>query len=339
MSHTRIEKNENNLKEATLMERVAGTVPAILVQVGTLHSLDTVAKRIINSKEKNIMIDGVKQAAKKLNNIIFLDMKNAPWLNRYFSLYAGILSGLLYKVLQFTYKFSFQPEVAKFIKKSETDKFASKILPTSLVNPFVQAIAGAITGAFEVIFLPLDMVKIKKQNNPELKKTSSVRIISQEYKSNGLQGLYKSAGITIARNIPGSAALFLFPALVYSYVFRKKKSEASALEQGFANVTGAIGSLACSNPQDVVKIRIQSGHEMKSARHVASNIIQHEGYRAFGKGLGVKLITQVPKLSLVPYLSDEFTRHINNVGLFARKNEQRTIACRHEQEHQARLRS
>ena len=60
-----------------------------------------------------------------------------------------------------------------------------------------------MVGAGEVVLLPLDRLKIQRQINPD--STSQLReVLSPQ----GLRAAYRGVGITLLRNIPGSAGFF-----------------------------------------------------------------------------------------------------------------------------------
>lgn len=62
----------------------------------------------------------------------------------------------------------------------------------------------SLTGIGEVVLLPLDVLKIKMQTNPEaIKGRGLVKLITEE----GLGSLYRGWGWTMARNAPGSFAV------------------------------------------------------------------------------------------------------------------------------------
>lgn len=67
----------------------------------------------------------------------------------------------------------------------------------------MHATAGSLIGIGEIVLLPLDVLKIKRQTNPEAFRGRGVfRIVADE----GM-GLYRGAGWTAARNAPGSFAV------------------------------------------------------------------------------------------------------------------------------------
>lgn len=67
----------------------------------------------------------------------------------------------------------------------------------------MHATAGSIIGIGEIVILPLDVLKIKRQTNPEAFRGRGLfKIIADE----GF-GLYRGWGWTAARNAPGSFAV------------------------------------------------------------------------------------------------------------------------------------
>ncbi len=64
----------------------------------------------------------------------------------------------------------------------------------------------SLIGIGEIILLPLDVLKIKRQTNPEAFRGRGVFKIVQD---EGM-GLYRGAGWTAARNAPGSFAVSSF---------------------------------------------------------------------------------------------------------------------------------
>lgn len=72
----------------------------------------------------------------------------------------------------------------------------------------MQATAGSLIGIGEVILLPLDVLKIKAQTNPEAFGNHKGFGMARMLWSEG-RGLYAGAGATMLRNAPGSFALFV----------------------------------------------------------------------------------------------------------------------------------
>ena len=76
---------------------------------------------------------------------------------------------------------------------------------------------GSMTGIGEVVLLPLDVLKIKMQTNPDaLRGRGFFKLITDE----GIASLYRGWGWTMARNAPGSFALFGGSAATKEYLFK-----------------------------------------------------------------------------------------------------------------------
>lgn len=75
----------------------------------------------------------------------------------------------------------------------------------------------SMTGIGEVVLLPLDVLKIKMQTNPDaLRGRGFFKLITDE----GIASLYRGWGWTMARNAPGSFALFGGSAATKEYLFK-----------------------------------------------------------------------------------------------------------------------
>lgn len=118
------------------------------------------------------------------------------------------------------------------------------------------AAAGSLIGIGEIVLLPLDVLKIKRQTNPEsFKGRGFIKILRDE----GLFNLYRGWGWTAARNAPGSFALFGGNAFAKEYILGLKDYSQATWSQNFiSSIVGACSSLIVSAPLDVIKTRIQN---------------------------------------------------------------------------------
>jgi len=157
------------------------------------------------------------------------------------------------------------------------------------------ATAGSIMGVGEIVLLPLDVLKIKAQTNPEtLKGRGLIQIIREE----GLN-LYKGGVWTAARNAPGSFALFGGSAICKEFIFKLDNYNNATFWQDFvASIAGATASIAVASPLDVIKTRIQNKpfDSKEGGISIVKNLIKNEGFGAFFKGLTPKIIVVGPKL-------------------------------------------
>jgi len=214
-------------------------------------------------------------------------------------LFQGIRYGAIYKVLQRTYKWGSQPLIKSSIQLKYGDAF-QYYFGKKRGNDLMHACAGSMVGAGEVLLLPLDVLKIKAQVNPEaLGKREMLELFRNEGRA-----LYSGWNWTIARNVPGSFMLFGANSFVYTQMFGISGArEATFFQITAASIFGSICSLMISSPFDVVKTRIQNARFEDKRRGLAivAKLIKQEGPGAFYKGI-------VPKLSLVgPKLVFGFT--------------------------------
>ena len=265
--------------KASATARIMGSGVSGFAELAVFHPVDTVAKRLMSNKE---------QWRGRVNEIVFKDAANAGVLTKWGSLFPGVGFGAAYKVLQRIYKFGGQPYVYEYINKNHSDTLSSKTLQ--------QAVSGSIMGIGEVVLLPLDVLKIKAQTNPEvLRGCGFVNLVQTE----GLR-LYAGIGWTMARNAPGSFALFGGNSMAKKALGLEETmtGQASVLQNFIASSSGAIASITVAQPLDVVKTRIQNRpfDSPESGVSIIKNLIKNEGPSAFFKGVTPKLIVVGPKL-------------------------------------------
>jgi len=107
-------------------------------------------------------------------------------------------------VLQRVYKYGGQPFVRDYLAKNH-GTFFDNTFGAKTGKAMMSSVAGSIIGVGEIVLLPLDVLKIKRQTNPEAFRGRGLfRIIKDE----GF-GLYRGWGWTAARNAPGSFAVSL----------------------------------------------------------------------------------------------------------------------------------
>lgn len=279
--------------------RVAGSATAGVVELFGFHPVDTVAKRLMNHAGTirspglsfTATMDGYTRVALREA------YSEASLFRRYLSLFPGLSFAAGYKILQRVYKFGGQPFVREWI----TEKHGSRALSIAggdkqRAKLLTHAAAGAVVGVGEIVLLPLDVLKIKSQNNPAALKG---RGLLQILRTERIAGLYRGAGWTAARNAPGSFALFGGSALVKYRVYGLENFNEATLGQNFvASCAGGVASITVASPLDVIKTRIQT-HDFgagESGFTVLRNLIRNEGFGALFKGLAPKLLVVGPKL-------------------------------------------
>lgn len=286
--------------------RVLGSASAGIAELAIFHPVDTISKRLMTNQTK---VGSLHQ----LNEVIFRDACNKPIGSRLISLFPGLGYAAGYKVLQRVYKYGGQPSANDFLSKNFKDQFESAFGPRT-GKALMSATAGSLIGIGEIVLLPLDVLKIKRQTNPDaFKGRGFVKIIQEE----GM-GLYRGWQWTAARNAPGSFALFGGSAFAKEYILDLKDySKATWTQNIIASIFGASSSLIVSAPLDVIKTRIQNKNfeNPEGGFTILKKMIKNEGFTSFFKGLTPKLLTTGPKLvfsfALAQTLIPAFDRLLN----------------------------
>lgn len=275
-----------------------------IAELAVFHPVDTIAKRLMSNQSK---INGMTH----LNQVIFKDAASKPVAARYLTLFPGLGYAAAYKILQRIYKYGGQPFVRDYLSKNH-GSFFDRSFGAGNGKAIMHATAGSLVGIGEIVLLPLDVLKIKRQTNPEsFRGRGIMRIVADE----GF-GLYRGWGWTAARNAPGSFALFGGSAAAKQYLYKLEDYNSATWTQNFvASIAGSSASLIVSAPLDVVKTRIQNRNfEIKeTGARVIANMLKHEGPSAFFKGLLPKLLMTGPKLTFSFWLAQTLIPAFNKV--------------------------
>ncbi|KAI5301448.1 Mitochondrial GTP/GDP carrier protein 1 [Ascosphaera pollenicola] len=274
-------------KRESATARLLGSGSAGIAELMIFHPVDTTAKRLMTNQTR---ISSVAQ----FNNVIFKEYATASFGKKFTSLFPGLGYAAGYKVLQRIYKYGGQPFVRDYLAKNHSSEF-DNAFGKKTGKAVMHATAGSLIGIGEIVLLPLDVLKIKRQTNPEAFRGRGLLAI---VKDEGM-GLYRGAGWTAARNAPGSFALFGGSAFAKEYFYKLSDYNTASWSQNFvASIAGASASLVVSAPLDVIKTRIQNRNfeNPESGMRIISNMVKNEGMTSFFKGLTPKLLMTGPKL-------------------------------------------
>lgn len=277
----------SNDRKQSGLSRILGSASAGILEICVFHPVDTISKRLMSNQTK---ITSIFQ----LNHVIFRDHSTEPFGKRFFTLFPGLGYAASYKILQRVYKYGGQPFANEFLNKNFKTDF-DNAFGEKTGKALRSAAAGSLIGIGEIVLLPLDVLKIKRQTNPEaFQGRGFIKILKDE----GF-GLYRGWGWTAARNAPGSFALFGGNAFAKEYLLGLKDYSQATWGQNFiSSIVGASASLVVSAPLDVIKTRIQNRNfdNPESGFTIVKNTLKNEGFSAFFKGLTPKLLTTGPKL-------------------------------------------
>lgn len=273
-----------------------------IAEVIVFHPVDTIAKRLMSNQSRIT-------SASQLDSVIFKNHAADNFGRRFFTLFPGLGYAAAYKVLQRVHKYGGQPFVRDYLSKHYRDSF-DQTFGRGNGKAMIHATAGSLIGISEIVLLPLDVLKIKRQTNPEAFCSRSVLSIVRD---EGF-GLYRGWAWTAARNAPGSFALFGGFAAAKQYLFALEDYNSATWFQNFvASSAGSSASLIVSAPLDVVKTRIQSRNfgVKESGTRIIGSMLRHEGPTAFFKALVPKLLTTGPKLTFSFWLAQTLTPAFN----------------------------
>jgi len=273
---------------------IIGSSTSGILEILIFHPIDTIAKRLM-SNTTSIFQQGAQRSEnmQRLSTVLFKENANKSFMTKWMGLFPGVSFGAAYKVLQRTYKFGSQPILKDYMKRQYGTQFSNAF--GSNGHDMLNAVSGALVGIGEVVLLPLDVLKIKSQTNPETLRGRGLidLIVNENFK------LYRGIGWTAARNCPGSFALFGANSLVYTRMFGVSgPKEAKGYQIFVGSMAGGVASIVVSSPLDVIKTRIQNKpfDDNRSGVRVITDLVKEEGPHAFFKGLTPKIGLIGPKL-------------------------------------------
>lgn len=285
-------------KRKRLAPYLLGSSTAGIGEVVFFHPPDTIAKRLQSNTKSVFKGEGVLSS---LNSVIFKEAAHAGALAKVRNLYHGLGFALPYKISQITYKFGGQSLMRDRLRDSLGPQITStfgKKTGTDLLN----AVSGGLVGAGEVMILPLDILRIKAQTNPEALRGGLALNMTT------LTGLYRGWEFTASRNMLGYFTLFGTHSVVYTRILGKERKDCSFPETVFASACAGVSCLLFTSPLDVIKVRIQNKafDDVRGGVGLFRDLMRNEGPMAMFKGLGPKITAVVPKWTFTITLAPTF---------------------------------
>ncbi|KAJ1565506.1 hypothetical protein HK096_002403 [Nowakowskiella sp. JEL0078] len=178
---------------------------------------------------------------------------------------------------------------------------------------FRHSLAGAIAGcASAIASCPFDVVKVRKQNhqikplpaNPlypnKIRYPGTFSSLKKVYQKEGLRGLYRGVGPTVAGYLPTWAIYFGAYGWSKNWLASKwDRKESDSIVHVFAAMFSGTASSIAVNPLWVVRTRIMTQpaiptsttpYHYNSTLEALSTITRVEGFWALYKGLGPSLM-------------------------------------------------
>jgi hypothetical protein len=289
--------------------KLAGSGTAGILEATLFHPADTISKRLMSNKEplvvfgKNSNIYPIIFHAQKTTNASYNPTRHIR------SLYNGFGFSLTHRFIQRMYGYGGQPILREYAKKQTNAQSKTERILCDWYT-------GALIGFGETLFMPFDLLKVKKQTNPASFHNRSFYSILQEESP---REYFKGAPITTLRNTVGMGNFFTVSAVIRECYYDKQDTRDMSMRQYiFKSLCSSFVSLTTSSPFDVVKTRVQNKDFGASANSVTVvyNIMRYEGPQAFFKSLLTKYITIGPKIvftySISLYLSSMFQKSAVN---------------------------
>lgn len=273
--------SENN----SIYPKLIGSGIAGILESLIFHPADTISKRLMSNQE-TLVVSGKKS---NLKNILLQTQINTSLNQQLRGLYNGLGFSLMHRFSQRMYGYGGQPILKQMIE----NKYNPKTKFQRIRNEWL---SGAVIGIGETIFMPFDLLKIKKQTNVGTFNNRSMLTIIREEK---LNNYFKGSAITSARNFVAMGNFFMINSVVREFIFDKQGPwNLTFTQYVFSSACASLCSISSSSPFDVIKTRVQNKDFGKKSNSliVIKDIIKNEGFGAFYKGLGTKIITIGPKI-------------------------------------------
>ncbi|KAJ8901059.1 hypothetical protein NDN08_004920 [Rhodosorus marinus] len=169
-------------------------------------------------------------------------------------------------------------------------------------------IAGSI-GGFACAFVtgPVELFKVRQQVNEKKIGLRTVSLVKNMVAVDGFSGLYRGLTATLVRDVPSYGSYFWSYELIrrlYADRFGCSLAEVPGFVDFLAGGVAGCLSWTIIYPIDVVKSRLQmqgEGSVREGFFHCAKRIYSTQGWRVFGKGLGLTVARAFPVNATIFY--------------------------------------
>ena len=212
-------------------------------------------------------------------------------------LYRGVVPATLSMAPACAFRMGVYEVVKAPLLRSE---LASSLAPPSALIALASAVSVVCS---QVVRAPLDMVKTRIQSGSD---ASSLEALSSAWRSGGLAGIYRGAGVLLARDVPFfSINLALYESLKASVLERRGGGGADGgSAASFTMVdTVLVGAIAqgvaawWTNPIDLLKTRVQSAPPDARLRMGAAlrEVLAESGPSGLLRGAGMRVAWIAPQ--------------------------------------------
>ena len=177
-------------------------------------------------------------------------------------------------------------------------------------------IAGAFSGLPVCLLLtPTELIKCRLQvegmhHHQAGQSTQPWQLVRQIVAKDGVSGLYRGNLITVAREIPSGAAIYV--AYDLSKNFFDSHLGPLVMTPLICGAIGGVATTLASYPQDIIKTNIQvvdAGKHQLSVGQVAQSIFHREGLRGFWRGF-LPSATRAVLVESITFLVYDFCKNL-----------------------------
>ncbi|XP_051115073.1 uncharacterized protein LOC127240425 [Andrographis paniculata] len=202
------------------------------------------------------------------------------------------------------------PTRALYLTALETTKSAvlEVLEPFKLSEPTQAAMANGVAGmtasvCSQAVFVPVDVVSQRlmvQGYSGHATYKGGVDVLRKVVKSEGIRGLYRGFGLSVATYSPSSGVWWASYGASQRFIWRildDRNAPPSEAELMLVQAAGGVfagATAACiTNPLDTIKTRLQvMKHDTRpTARQVVRNLIADDGYSGFFRGLGPRFFS------------------------------------------------
>lgn len=269
----------------SIYPKLVGSSLAGILETSIFHPFDTISKRLMSNEQKLI----VRGPHSNIKQVLFHTNKPLGMFTQISSLYRGIGYGILHRASQRMYGYGGQPILRSYVERYYDAK-------TKNDRIICETMAGAAIGVGESMFMPSDVLKVKKQTNIE---TFNGRSFMTILRNENMREMYRGIGITSVRNLIGRSNLYFLNSVMREYVFEKDNQwDMTLMQYNIISFVSITSSILFTAPFDVIKTRVQNRDfgNTDGAFKMTRRILQEEGWRGFFKGVNTKLLIISPKI-------------------------------------------
>ena len=213
----------------------------------------------------------------------------------FMGLYKGVSAPLVFVTPLFALTFWSYDMGQRLVSYAKSSNSSQLTLTDKCIAGGLSAIPAA------ALMVPSERIKVLLQTAAPGQYRGMIDCATQVYRSGGIQSIFRGAGLTLLRDIPGSVAWFgMYEAAKIGMMQAQGLTDTSKLSPTAVLSAGGLAGMACwivQIPFDTLKSRYQSapdGTYPGGARDVWNSLIRNEGVGGLYNGIRPALLRAFP---------------------------------------------